>query len=105
LIKIAREIGMPKGYFVSAHRREADPEKRAAYLKLAGPALQKYEGKMLASTNKIKVFENGIAQQTVIIEFETYQKAVDFIDSEDYQNALKALDGGADRDCRVFEGV
>ena len=52
-----------------------------------------------------KVFENGIAQQTVIIEFETYQKAVDFIDSEDYQNALKALDGGADRDCRVFEGV
>ena len=65
---------MPKGYFVSAHRREADPEKRAAYLKLAGPALQKYEGKMLASTNKIKVFENGIAQQTVIIEFETYQR-------------------------------
>ena len=46
-----------------------------------------------------------MAQQTVIIEFETYQKAVDFIESEEYQNALKALDGGADRDCRVFEGV
>ena len=96
---------MPKGYFVSAHRREADSEKRAAYLKLAGPALQKYKGKMLASTNKIKVFENGKVEQTVIIEFESYQKAADFIDSEEYQTALKALDGGADRDCRVFEGI
>jgi uncharacterized protein (DUF1330 family) len=96
---------MPKGYFVSAHRKEADPTKRAAYLQLAGPAVQKYEGKILASTNKIKVFENGIAEQTVLIEFESYQKAVTFIDSEEYQNALRALDGGADRDCRIFEGV
>ena len=96
---------MPKGYFVSAHRSEADPEKRAAYLKLAGPAVEKHQGKILASTNKIKIFENGKAEQTVLIEFETFQKAADFIDSEDYQNALKALDGGADRDCRVFEGV
>ena len=48
---------MPKGYFVSAHRSEADPEKRAAYLKLAGPAIEKYNGKILASTNEIKVFE------------------------------------------------
>jgi uncharacterized protein (DUF1330 family) len=96
---------MPKGYFVSAHRKEADPTKRAAYLQLAGPAVQKYEGKILASTNKIKVFENGIAEQTVLIEFESYQKAVTFIDSEEYQNALRALDGGADRDCRLFEGV
>ena len=47
---------MPKGYFISAHRSTADPEKRAAYLKLAGPAIEKYNGKILASTNKIKVF-------------------------------------------------
>ena len=48
---------MPKGYFISAHRSTADPEKRAAYLKLAGPAIEKYNGKILASTNKIKVFD------------------------------------------------
>ena len=96
---------MPKGYFVSAHRSEADPEKRAAYLKLAGPAIQKYNGKILASTNKIKVFEDGKVEQTVLIEFESFEKAVEFIDSKEYQDALLALDGGANRDCRVFEGL
>ena len=45
---------MPKGYFISAHRSTADPEKRAAYLKLAGPAIEKYNGKVLASTIKLK---------------------------------------------------
>ena len=96
---------MPKGYFVSAHRSEADPEKRAAYLKLAGPAIQKYNGKILASTNKIKVFEDGKVEQTVLIEFESFEKAVECIDSKEYQDALLALDGGANRDCRVFEGI
>jgi|TARA_B100001059_G_scaffold48714_1_gene41695 uncharacterized protein (DUF1330 family) len=96
---------MPKGYFVSAHRSEADPEKRAAYLKLAGPAIQKYNGKILASTNKIKVFEDGKVEQTVLIEFASFEKAVECIDSKEYQDALLALDGGANRDCRVFEGL
>ena len=96
---------MPKGYFVSAHRSEADPEKRAAYLKLAGPAIEKHNGKILASTNKIKVFEDGKVEQTVLIEFESFEKAVECIDSKEYQDALLALDGGANRDCRVFEGL
>ena len=33
---------MPKGYFLSAHRSPADPEKRAAYLEFAGPAPVSY---------------------------------------------------------------
>ena len=96
---------MPKGYFVSAHRSEANPEKRAAYLKLAGPAIEKYNGNILAITNKIKVFEDGKVEQTVVIEFESFEKAVECIDSKEYQDALLALDGGANRDCRVFEGL
>ena len=72
---------MPKGYFVSAHRSEADPEKRAAYLKLAAPAIEKYNGKVLASTNKIKVFEDGKVEQTVLVEFESFEKAAECIDS------------------------
>ena len=39
---------MPKGYLLSAHRSPADPEKREAYLKLAGPAIEKAGGKVLA---------------------------------------------------------
>ena len=32
------------------------------------------------------------------------EKAKDFYYGSDYQLALKALDGGADRDIRIFEG-
>ena len=95
---------MAKGYFLSAHRSPANPEKRDAYLVLATPAIIKAGGKILASTNIIDAHENGIAQQTVLIEFESFEKAKSAYDSAEYQEALKALNGGADRDIRIFEG-
>ena len=96
---------MPKGYLLSAHRSPADPIKREAYLKLAGPAIIKAGGKVLASTSNVKAYENGKVEQTVLVEFESFEKAISAYESEDYQKALDALDGGADRDFRLFEGV
>ena len=95
---------MPKGYFLSAHRSPADQKKRDAYLVLATPALTKAGGTILAATNIIDAHENGVVEQTVLIEFESFKRAKLAYDSPDYQEALKALDGGADRDIRIFEG-
>ena len=95
---------MPKGYFLSAHRSPANPEKRQAYLELAGPALIEAGGRVLASTNIVDAHENGVAEQTVLVEFESFEKAKAAYNSDNYQVALKALDGGADRDIRIFEG-
>ena len=95
---------MPKGYFLSAHRSPADPEKRNAYLALAAPAIEKSKGKILASTNIVDAHENGVAEQTVLVEFDSLEKAKTFYYGSEYQSALKALDGGADRDIRIFEG-
>ena len=39
---------MPKGYMISAHRSEADPVKRAAYLEIAEDALIAAGGRFLA---------------------------------------------------------
>ena len=49
--------------------------------------------------------ENGLAQTTTVIEFESFEAAVAAYESEDYQNALEALAGGSDRDIRLIEGV
>ena len=95
---------MPKGYFLSAHRSPANPKKRQAYLELAGPAMIKAGGQTLASTSTVDAHENGAAEQTVLVEFESFEKAKAAYNSDDYQAALKALDGGADRDIRIFEG-
>ena len=95
---------MPKGYFLSAHRSPADQKKRDAYLVLATPALINAGGKILAATNMIDAHENGVVEQTVLIEFESFEQAKIAYGCPEYQEALKALDGGADRDIRIFEG-
>ena len=54
---------------------------------------------------KLTVYENGIKQSTVLIEYNSYDDAINAYHSSDYQKALLALDNGADRDIRIFEGV
>ena len=96
---------MPKGYMLSAHRSDADPVKREAYLKTAAFALEAAGGKFLAKGGKVEARENGIAGKTILIEFESYEAAIAAYESDAYQEALRALDGGADRDIRLFEGL
>ena len=96
---------MPKGYMISAHRSPADPDKSSAYRELAKPALEKHGGKYLAGGGRVVAKENGIAERTILIEFESFEAAVAAFDSADYPAALKVLDGGANRDIRLFEGT
>ena len=54
---------------------------------------------------KLTVHENGVNQSTVLIEFNTFDEAINAYHSGVYQEALLALDNGADRDIRIFEGI
>ena len=75
---------------------------------LAKDALEKAGGKVIAMAKvgkKLTVHESGINQSTVLIEFNTYDEVTNAYHSVDYQEALLALDNGADRDIRIFEGI
>ena len=96
---------MPKAYWVSAYRAVKDPDKLAAYAKLAGPALTASGGRFLARGEPAKVYELGLKQRTVLIEFESVEQAVAAHDSPAYQAALAALGDGAEREIRIIEGV
>ncbi|MFO1148522.1 MAG: DUF1330 domain-containing protein [Alsobacter sp.] len=96
---------MPKAYLISAYRAVHDPEKLAAYAKIAGPAIAAAGGRFLARGPSAEVYEAGIAQRTVIIEFDSLEAARALYGSEGYRAALAALDGAAERDMRVVEGV
>ena len=52
-----------------------------------------------------KAYEAGVLQRTVIVEFESLEKAIACHDSPAYQAALEALGDGVTRDLRVVEGV
>ena len=71
---------MAKGYFLSAHRSEADLIKKAAYNLLERDALEK-------AGEKLTVHENGVNQSMVFIEFNTYDEAINAYHSVDYQEA------------------
>lgn len=94
-----------KGYLVSAYRSIKDPDRLAAYAKLAGPAFAKYGAKYLVRDTAAHAYEAGVKQRTVIVEFESVEKAVAAHDSPDYQAALKALGDAAERDMRIIEGL
>ena len=96
---------MPKAYWVSAYRAVKDPEKLAAYAKLAGPALTAHGARFLARGEPAKVYEYGLMQRTVLIEFDSVEQAMAAHDSAAYQEALAALGDGAEREIRIVEGV
>ena len=96
---------MAKAYWVVTYRSIKSQDKLAAYAKLAGPAIQAAGGKFLVRGVAARVYELGIQQRTVVSEFESLEKAIAAHDSPAYQEALRALGDGAERDLRICEGV
>jgi uncharacterized protein (DUF1330 family) len=96
---------MAKAYWVGCYRSISNPDALAEYAKLAGPAIAAGGGKFLVRGVPAKTYEAGLAQRTVVIEFESVAAATAAHDSPGYQAALKALGNGAERDIRILEGV
>jgi uncharacterized protein (DUF1330 family) len=96
---------MAKAYWVVSYREIKDPAKLAAYAKLSVPAIVGSGGRVLARGIAVKAYEAGQLERTVVIEFDSVEHATTVHDSPAYQEALKALEGGAIRDMRVVEGV
>ena len=96
---------MGKGYIVVTYRKINDRAKWEAYAKLAVPAVQKAGGRFLVRALPTRVHELGMKERVVIVEFDNVHKALAAHDTPGYQEALKALDDGAERDFRIVEGV
>ena len=96
---------MAKAYWVVCYKSIKDPEKLAAYSKIAGPAIQASGGRFLVrSPSPAKVYESGLNQRTVVTEFPDLKSALAAHDSAEYQRALKVLGDAVERDLRIVEG-
>ena len=96
---------MAKTYWISTYRAVTDPDKLAAYGKLAGPVIAAGGGTFLVRGMPSKTYEAGLGQRTVVIAFDSLEQATAAHDSPAYQAALAALGDGAERDIRLVEGV
>ena len=96
---------MAKAYWIVCYRSIKNAEALAAYAKLAAPAIQAAGGRYLVRGNPAKVYEKGLNQRAVVIEFNSLQQALAAHDSAGYQAALKLLGDAVERDMRIVEGA
>lgn len=96
---------MAKAYWIAAYRAVRDPQALSAYAKLALPALEAAGGRFVVRGIPARVYEGGLAERTVVIEFDSVAQAIAAHDSPAYREALRALGQAADRDMRIVEGV
>lgn len=92
-------------YWISLYREITDEAKVAAYAELAGPALREAGGTFLARGLPEAVYEAGVAERSVLIEFDSVEAAQAAHDGAAYQEALAALGDGAVRDMRIVDGA
>jgi uncharacterized protein (DUF1330 family) len=103
---VRRQHGrMAKAYWINTFRSVSDPDKLAAYVDLAGPAMRSSGGRFLARGMPAAAFESGAIERTTLIEFDDVDAAVAAYESPGYQEALRALGDGAERDVRIIEAV
>ncbi|KAB2810656.1 DUF1330 domain-containing protein [Pimelobacter simplex] len=92
-------------YWISNYRAVHDADKMAAYAALALPALVDAGGTFLARGLPEQVYEAGLQERVVIIEFPSVEAAIAAHDAPAYQEALAALGDGAERDLRIVPGA
>ena len=96
---------MAKAYWICLYRSVVDAQSLAAYGTLAGPALQKFGGRMIARGMPAKVYDAGVPERTVVVEFDSVEQAIAAHDSPAYQEALRVLGSANERDLRIVEAL
>jgi uncharacterized protein (DUF1330 family) len=94
---------MPKGYWI-VRVDIADPEKYKAYIAANAEPLKKYGARFLVRAGRFENAEGASRARNAVIEFPTYQAAVDCWHSPQYQRVLKLRQPVSTADLIIIEG-
>jgi uncharacterized protein (DUF1330 family) len=78
---------MPKGYWV-VRMDNSDPERYKVYVAANAKAFKKYGAKFLTRGGRTESVEGKPRERNVVIEFPSYQSALECYRSPEYQEAL-----------------
>jgi uncharacterized protein (DUF1330 family) len=96
---------MAKALWVVCYRSIKDQAALAAYAALAAPAIKEHGGRFLVRGMPAQVYEAGLKERTVVVEFDSVAQAIAAHDSAAYQAAMRVLGDAAERDMRIVEAV
>ena len=94
---------MPKGYWV-VRVDVADQEKYKAYIAANAVPFQKYGARFLVRAGRFENPEGTSRSRNAVIEFPTYQAALDCWKSPEYQAALKLRQPVSTADLIIIDG-
>ena len=94
---------MAKGYWI-ARVDVSDVEAYQAYVRANAGPLGRYGARFLVRGGDHVVVEGSGRQRNVVLEFPSYQEAVDCYHSPEYQDAKALRDGISKGDLVIIEG-
>lgn len=94
---------MPKGYWI-VRMDNSDPERYKLYASANAAAFRKYGAKFLARGGKTESVEGNARSRNVVIEFPSFQTALDCYRSPEYQEALAIRKDISNGEIVVVEG-
>jgi uncharacterized protein (DUF1330 family) len=94
---------MTKGYWI-VRVDVTDPEAYKAYAAANAAPLNRYGGRFLVRAGKFENPEGGSRSRNAVVEFPSYQAALDCWNSPDYQDAIALRVPVSTIDLIVIEG-
>ena len=95
---------MKKGYWI-VRAEVTNPEQFKEYTSRTPDALAQYGGKFLVRAGDTTLAEGTCRPRNVVIEFPSYQHALDCWESSAYQQARQYRSNAASFDIVIIEGV
>ena len=94
---------MPKGYWI-VRVDITDEQKYKAYIAANAEPLKKYGARFLVRAGRYENPEGTSRSRNAVIEFPTYQAALDCWKSPEYQEAIKLRQAVSTADLIIIEG-
>ena len=94
---------MPKGYWI-VRVDVPDPEKYKPYLVANAKPLKKYGARFIVRAGRFENPEGSSRSRNAVIEFPSYQAAIDCWHSAEYQEVLKLRQSISTADLVIIEG-
>lgn len=93
------------GYWMVRATNAADQAAAEEYVKLWKPIAEKYQAKVLAAGGQHQTVEGEDMPRVLIIEFPSYQLALDCYHDDGYQVAMEYVRKAFERNLVIVEGV
>ena len=95
---------MSKGYWV-VRANISEAEEYSKYVQIATDIIAKYNGHFLIRGGDQVEFEESGFERTVVVEFNSFEDALECYKSTDYQSALKFVKNSSKRYVSIVKGV